>query len=125
MRSRPGERGSPCSQRVISVGRPTDAWLPKAAYYAGGDAGGGHGARSRAGLLHQLHRQGRAVGGVDRLAAQGGGLHHPPAGLGLRSWQRLRPEDAGGGEDRKSTRLNSSHVEISYAVFCLKKKKII
>src|SRR5690349_24196831 len=28
-----------------------------------------------------------------------------------------------GREDRKSTRLNSSHVEISYAVFCLKKKK--
>src|SRR6266496_6090319 len=27
------------------------------------------------------------------------------------------------GLDRKSTRLNSSHVEISYAVFCLKKKK--
>src|SRR5690349_22791379 len=28
-------------------------------------------------------------------------------------------------EDRKSTRLNSSHVDISYALFCLKKKKII
>src|SRR5690625_5448056 len=28
-----------------------------------------------------------------------------------------------GGADRKSTRLNSSHVAISYAVFCLKKKK--
>src|SRR5690625_7039018 len=28
-------------------------------------------------------------------------------------------------EDRKSTRLNSSHVAISYAVFCLKKKKLI
>src|SRR5690554_7615710 len=28
-----------------------------------------------------------------------------------------------GGRDRKSTRLNSSHVRISYAVFCLKKKK--
>src|SRR5690606_39443823 len=28
-----------------------------------------------------------------------------------------------GYEDRKSTRLNSSHVKISYAVFCLKKKK--
>src|SRR5215475_3403772 len=27
------------------------------------------------------------------------------------------------GPDRKSTRLNSSHVKISYAVFCLKKKK--
>src|SRR5437899_8412461 len=29
----------------------------------------------------------------------------------------------GEGEDRKSTRLNSSHLGISYAVFCLKKKK--
>src|SRR5699024_12684965 len=28
-------------------------------------------------------------------------------------------------KDRKSTRLNSSHVSISYAVFCLKKKKIV
>src|SRR5437870_10465155 len=54
----------------------------------------------------------------------------------------LRPESGGGylvllgdppchagprglcqSEDRKSTRLNSSHVAISYAVFCLKKKK--
>src|SRR5690349_23149183 len=32
--------------------------------------------------------------------------------------RRARPP-----QDRKSTRLNSSHVEISYAVFCLKKKK--
>src|SRR2546426_4845931 len=30
--------------------------------------------------------------------------------------------DPGGPEDRKSTRLNSSHLVISYAVFCLKKK---
>src|SRR3989442_7667834 len=30
-----------------------------------------------------------------------------------------------GPRDRKSTRLNSSHVRISYAVFCLKKKKMI
>src|SRR2546430_9801083 len=29
------------------------------------------------------------------------------------------------GADRKSTRLNSSHSQISYAVFCLKKKKVI
>src|SRR5437773_9074689 len=29
------------------------------------------------------------------------------------------------GRDRKSTRLNSSHITISYAVFCLKKKKTI
>src|SRR3712207_7531425 len=36
-----------------------------------------------------------------------------------------RPDDPDGvaGGDRKSTRLNSSHANISYAVFCLKKKK--
>src|SRR5699024_12871115 len=34
------------------------------------------------------------------------------------------PYRAGGMTDRKSTRLNSSHVSISYAVFCLKKKRI-
>src|SRR5258707_10154732 len=35
-----------------------------------------------------------------------------------------RDRKAGGEiQDRKSTRLNSSHVRISYAVFCLKKKK--
>src|SRR2546429_5001192 len=35
----------------------------------------------------------------------------------------LSTEDVGGQQDRKSTRLNSSHGYISYAVFCLKKKK--
>src|SRR5699024_12437758 len=35
----------------------------------------------------------------------------------------LRLPGRPGGRDRKSTRLNSSHVSISYAVFCLKKKK--
>src|SRR2546430_16724452 len=33
-------------------------------------------------------------------------------------------EEAAKARDRKSTRLNSSHSQISYAVFCLKKKKI-
>src|SRR3954471_25100016 len=37
----------------------------------------------------------------------------------------LNSETGISGTDRKSTRLNSSHVEISYAVFCLKKKKHI
>src|SRR3712207_8326446 len=36
---------------------------------------------------------------------------------------RLVHEDAARVQDRKSTRLNSSHANISYAVFCLKKKK--
>src|SRR5207249_9639023 len=43
---------------------------------------------------------------------------------GARAADPLRLGDAGrgGAPDRKSTRLNSSHVSISYAVFCLKKK---
>src|SRR5215471_20109973 len=44
-----------------------------------------------------------------------------PASRRDSSLPSLRRARAGG--DRKSTRLNSSHVEISYAVFCLKKKK--
>src|SRR5690606_39942608 len=43
-------------------------------------------------------------------------LFKPVAGI----MQKHEVEDA---QDRKSTRLNSSHVKISYAVFCLKKKK--
>src|SRR3712207_8641935 len=38
---------------------------------------------------------------------------------------RLDPQSGMRGADRKSTRLNSSHANISYAVFCLKKKKLI
>src|SRR5436309_11527803 len=40
----------------------------------------------------------------------------------LRRRERVAPARLHGREDRKSTRLNSSHVKISYAVFCLKKK---
>src|SRR5204863_7987828 len=52
----------------------------------------------------------------------GAGACHrqPPARPGHRRPPGRAPEP---DEDRKSTRLNSSHVEISYAVFCLKKKK--
>src|SRR5215211_1798633 len=46
------------------------------------------------------------------------GLPHSPVCLGQQGKQK-RPS-----QDRKSTRLNSSHTVISYAVFCLKKKKI-
>src|SRR5439155_9675030 len=38
---------------------------------------------------------------------------------------RRQANDVGAQGDRKSTRLNSSHVAISYAVFCLKKKNAI
>src|SRR5207248_10441968 len=46
-----------------------------------------------------------------------------PAGTRNREPVHARGRSASGGEDRKSTRLNSSHRTISYAVFCLKKKK--
>src|SRR3712207_8488388 len=51
-----------------------------------------------------------------------------PAELGRREGgegrsRRGEPEVRVLGRDRKSTRLNSSHANISYAVFCLKKKK--
>src|SRR2546421_8259924 len=45
------------------------------------------------------------------------------AGLDLGLWSNAPGRGRAGGEDRKSTRLNSSHDQISYAVFCLKKKK--
>src|SRR5690349_23490164 len=58
----------------------------------------------------------------DRYASRGGCARAPQRvwcmDLKMASHRKLET-------DRKSTRLNSSHVEISYAVFCLKKKKKI
>src|SRR5436309_8141377 len=52
-------------------------------------------------------------------------LHGRAEGISLRhAVARGRAGGDDGREDRKSTRLNSSHVKISYAVFCLKKKKL-
>src|SRR3712207_7199466 len=59
---------------------------------------------------------------------------HQKYGLGVKELWQVRPEVFRPGlvqhsmgwplpKDRKSTRLNSSHANISYAVFCLKKKK--
>src|SRR5215211_8070248 len=88
---------------------------------------------------------GRAAGGGDpshpagRAGGGGRGDHHRArAGIGPAAPARTRPRvrgdttagrpvrrrpGRGPRRDRKSTRLNSSHTVISYAVFCLKKKK--
>src|SRR3712207_8774509 len=76
--------------------------------------------RSGGFLLHQARgHAGRGPGGgggpgrpgADEQGRQGGVGGGPAAGA-----------QPGGQRDRKSTRLNSSHANISYAVFCLKKK---
>src|SRR3712207_8608398 len=81
----------------------------------------------------------RSDGGLDRAGWWTGRVTSSAVGSGTEAagrspgWARtprqLRDRPAGqvvrfGGADRKSTRLNSSHANISYAVFCLKKKKI-
>src|SRR3712207_6954692 len=63
--------------------------------------------------------------------ALGAGVHRlldPPLEVGELACGGVDVDVVGDGlpgalEDRKSTRLNSSHANISYAVFCLKKKK--
>src|SRR3712207_7405096 len=66
---------------------------------------------------------------VDVLLAFGEGQHHRRARLAgvERPGPEVQPRLVGRPvqRDRKSTRLNSSHANISYAVFCLKKKNFI
>src|SRR2546427_3760980 len=62
----------------------------------------------------------------ERGGAQGGGAgRRPDRGRGVHAVRRRTSPapNARSSRDRKSTRLNSSHSQISYAVFCLKKKK--
>src|SRR3989442_9975679 len=71
------------------------------------DVGGAVEAEALADRAIDDDERGRSAGARDRPMKCEGGIAH-----------RIER-----GEDRKSTRLNSSHVRISYAVFCLKKKK--
>src|SRR3712207_9110595 len=54
---------------------------------------------------------------------QYGGLEEEPVRQVIDSRSPAAGQDGTAVRDRKSTRLNSSHANISYAVFCLKKKK--
>src|SRR2546428_1037254 len=58
---------------------------------------------------------------LGRIHAAAQRIRHPPTWAMRRNFGGWRKRCAA---DRKSTRLNSSHDQISYAVFCLKKKKI-
>src|SRR6266496_2084707 len=102
--------GSPVSCRRSIVTRASYSALvagarapwPATSAVLTGTAARGH-VRAEPGRGQHLRRHLQQGGPQGRLGLQGALL------------------DPGGG-DRKSTRLNSSHVEISYAVFCLKKK---
>src|SRR3712207_6935700 len=68
----------------------------------------------------------RRYGGVRYRGAAGEAEEGADGGVGGKRWraESRRSRNCCAGLDRKSTRLNSSHANISYAVFCLKKKKI-
>src|SRR5699024_12661986 len=100
----------PCPRRSVLFPYPTlfrSARARRAAVAGPAHLGGGAGlagAQRRAGL----------PGGAPAADADGRGAVAGPAHLGGGAGL------AGAQRDRKSTRLNSSHVSISYAVFCLK-----
>src|SRR5690242_21202211 len=62
-------------------------------------------------ITQSLTRQNICIGNAQSPSCHGARCH------------RSIPTDSSHALDRKSTRLNSSHMSISYAVFCLKKKK--
>src|SRR2546422_2236874 len=68
-------------------------------------------------LFRSLHRAVRAH-------LEGGARGPGRRVLTARGVERRAPAEIGVARDRKSTRLNSSHGYISYAVFCLKKKNV-
>src|SRR3712207_7402889 len=81
--------------------------------------------RSPAAQLQRLAQRGQvrehAMAAVDRV---GEVERRERLGARLRRHPR-RDQQVARHQDRKSTRLNSSHANISYAVFCLKKKQIL
>src|SRR5690606_40316496 len=90
---------SPAKRLLRKPPFPVDSLLP----------GGADDVRRRGQQLRCLHKSSSVHELVERLLKL-------EAGLGAHDASKLL--------DRKSTRLNSSHVKISYAVFCLKKKRV-
>src|SRR3989442_10517467 len=90
---------------------PRSTLFPYTTLFRSGDHAPGDARSAGRGWSGRRHGAGRA-GGADLSIL---GPAERPEGRGIRS---RNPQ----GRDRKSTRLNSSHVRISYAVFCLKKK---
>src|SRR5262245_62257591 len=81
--------------------------------------------RTKGGMTDDSHCAATQADKLGRLCAGRGSLDSQRAGGAGGDLRDLRGQHSRGGgrQDRKSTRLNSSHLGISYAVFCLKKKK--
>src|SRR5690349_21912711 len=85
----------------------------------------------RSPIRSQAHGSDACVGRVDPRGATPGcerAIARASPGSSVSKYPSLADQEINNSlqrfaGDRKSTRLNSSHVEISYAVFCLKKKK--
>src|SRR5688572_31382627 len=92
---------------------PRSTLFPYTTLFRSDARGPGHGPDGgRPGLLQVPDVQGDEV----RFGQPQFGPHFRPPATAVAGVERF-------GIDRKSTRLNSSHSQISYAVFCLKKKK--
>src|SRR3712207_8168715 len=97
---------------------PRSTLFPYTTLFRSGALPAGPHKRSRRGPCCSEFGNGEGGGRKGRGTARERGTHTPQA-----EWDGVRrPRN---GRDRKSTRLNSSHANISYAVFCLKKKKKI
>src|SRR6266542_3289085 len=124
-----GAGGGEPARRSVSTPRRARRRQPSLRYHrptgrgarrrAGGAAAPGEGARAEGGAAPP-DRPEPAVGSIVAAIMKSGpsDQHSHQVGDGVVHLCLLLP----GGRDRKSTRLNSSHGSISYAVFCLKKK---
>src|SRR5439155_11905207 len=116
----------PEADALLATRRPrarteTPIWVAHVVAVEGKTVGGVQWETDRARFLGRGHgiRTPRAVTDGQSLSNTIGAVLDPI--VSLRRRVRLPPGES--VQDRKSTRLNSSHVAISYAVFCLKKKR--
>src|SRR5690606_42047034 len=98
---------------ILDAPAPTESYTPSLhdalPIFDGGGLHAGQAVRPPGGRAGHVHGQQVRAAGTQLVD---GALREHPAVA----------DDADAEGDRKSTRLNSSHVKISYAVFCLKKK---
>src|SRR2546430_2164407 len=120
----PGRAGPPPATPKgdrLDVRRGPDRCRAPFAFRGRRSAIGVRGVGGRRNRLGGGGRGGRARGGDPARGRAGGQLLR--YGTDLRRRRVRAPTGPRAQGDRKSTRLNSSHSQISYAVFCLKKKK--